>query len=152
MVEENVVVIGDVFSQSWVAGVRGGGSGTNVHVTLAKDVDESVSMERCCYRGKWAKLQEKRKQRLFVAYFQGEANREEERHVLLADGGGPQPPGRSVVEKEEDAPELKEDEALITFLVHGKLRELKVDKVRSERMIPYPECPPPRNECRGPQC
>ena len=146
------LAIGDVFSQSWVAGVRGGGSGINVHVTLDKDVDEGVSMERLCYRGKWAKLQNKRKRRLFVAYFQGDANREEERHVLLGDGGQSQTSERSAVGKEEDAPELKEDEALITYTIQGKLRELKVDKVRAERMIPYPECPPPRNEFRGPPC
>lgn len=143
--------IKDIFSQNWVAGVMGGGSGVNVHVYASeKSVAEGIELDTCFFEAsnctqKSAKLQKKRETGLFVAYFQGKGNSYDEmmmfhrRGVEIPEGGDP----RAMRERPKDVEpnpipyELEKGQAVITYKQNGVLKELKIDSVRTKEMIPY---------------
>ena len=143
------LVISDIYQQAWVAGVRGGGSGTNVHVTFDPASLEGVETGQmtCYFDNKSAKLQNKRRDNncLFVAYFRGEANSYEELEMEMSfrcpgaeEQEGRAPRQKKEEKKKESIPyELEKDQAVIVYKYKGEDREVKLDKVREERMIPY---------------
>ena len=135
---DGVLGIKEIFAQHWVAGVRGGGSGTTVQVTLAPPRADGLELESLCMivekTVQRARLQKKRDD-VFVANFRGTAN---------LTGGE-----RLAEDDSISSPALPVDvgkgQAVIMYRLGGEAREMTVD-VQTRPMIPYPECPPPRHE------
>ena len=142
--------IKEIYSQHWVAGVRGGGSGVNVHVTFEEGSLEGVELDKCYFtcegKGKSARLQDKRRDGLWVAYFHGEANGYDEmmEERWMGRRGGPigdeLVPGERRREQKpvEEIPyELGKGQAVITYKCNGEEKELRIDSVETKPMIPY---------------
>ena len=138
--DDSVVEVKEAYARDWVAGVCGGGSGTNVHLRI--QLCEGVKLMRFFYAGRSAPLT-RRKDGVFVARFAGKANGPEELMERWGGrvGGGPGDPGPPrppPVQEEEVIPyDLADGEAVITYTLDEEPREVKIRGVETRPMIPY---------------
>ncbi|QDZ20033.1 hypothetical protein HOP50_03g25520 [Chloropicon primus] len=128
----------EFYAQDWVAGVCGGGSGTNVHFTC--NCGEDLQLERVYYKKGVANVQ-KKGNGSYVARFRGKANSFEEMERMRglrdpdAEERRPRPPSPQVV-----IPcDISEGQAVITYKrgSQGEEGHFKVDRVEVRELIPY---------------
>ncbi len=135
-IEENPpFVLGDVFYQDWVAGVKDGGSGTNVHLTFQSFTDDVVIQE-VFFRRKITKAQiapEKRNK--YIGYF-----RNDDRVDVVMNSD-------PIKEAQNKPPrkfpfELLENEVVVSYLQNDLVKFAKISNLRREEMLAYPSTKP----------
>ena len=125
----------DVYSQKWVAGVQGGGSGTNVHFTLV-DFSRDVVIDKVYFRGQVTKVQQSPQTgNQFVGYFKNETGRDVIMDIDPAKEAANTP-------KTPFPFELQDNEAVLSFLDGNFVRYSKVVNIREEEMLAYPSTKP----------
>jgi hypothetical protein len=120
------VTIIEAQAQSWVAGVRGGGSGTNVFITFS----DAIAVDSLYYQGKVAKLlpvQDATKVK-YIARFSSRKNTHDD---LVMHSEPSKEYGNSVVGiPPKTFPfELKKDEAMVSYKKGNKKRFFKVTNI-----------------------
>jgi hypothetical protein len=129
--QEPPLTLGDVYYQDWVAGVREGGSGTNIYITIDSYVDEVVIMD-IYFRNKKLKAQNSHQNRdQYVGYLKNQP-----KHDIIMDID-------PVKESQNIPPEsftfqLEEDEAILSYLHNEEVKFLKISKMEQKPMIAYP--------------
>ena len=128
-------IFGDVYYQDWVAGVKEGGSGTNVHITFSSFVEDVVIMD-LYFRNKVVKAQNSPQNRnQYVGYFKNDAIPD-----LIMD--------IDPVKEAQNTPvmpfpfNLKDDEAVVSYLHKGEVKYAKVSNMRRKEMLAYPSTRP----------
>ncbi len=115
----------------WVSGVKGGGSGTNVILTI-KDIDsKNVVIDSIYFRGRKAKVEIKGSS--YIGRFNSSLNQKRDK-VLHSDSQkeyGNQVP---IIEKEFPF-ELKKDESVIGYKERGKLKFHKIQLQKEKEQI-----------------
>ena len=125
----------DVYFQKWVAGIPGGGSGTNVHFTLT-DFSRDVVIDMVYFQGQATKAQISPQTRnQFVGYFKNDEGRD---IIMDADpvkesANTPRPPFPF---------ELNDNEAVLSFLDGNFVKYTKIENIREEEMLAYPGTKP----------
>jgi hypothetical protein len=123
--------LGEVFYQDWVAGVKGGGSGTHVHITIDSYTDDVVIMD--IYFGNRKTKAQNSPQYIdqYVGYFTNKA-----RPDIIMDGD---PVKESQNEPPEVIPfELEDNEAVLSYLHEGEVKYLKISNMERKPMLAYP--------------
>jgi len=111
------------YYQKWVAGVKGGGSGINVFIP----VNTQFKLDSLYFRGQKVALQTKpNSPNLYIGRILTEANQKE------------------TLEKNtnDSTFELKQNEAVVSYLDNGTIKYLKIDSVPEKKMEHYPSAPP----------
>lgn len=128
------VKIKEVYFQNWVAGVRGGGSGTNFHLEFEQELPTDIILNQVYFRGNKAVVQ-KNSETQYVIAFHGTANLRNNEE-LVSDV----PP---VEVKKIEAPiPISDDEAVLEFTQKGKLKHYKIKNVTRKEMLAYPSVRP----------
>jgi hypothetical protein len=134
--EENPpFVISDIYSQAWIAGIQGGGAGTNVHITL-ESIEEGVTLDKIYFRRKSELLTQMiGSPTTFTGYFKSEKNRD----VIMHDN--------PVKEANNTPPDpfpfqLGENEAVIAYTVNKSSKFFKVSNIVEKEIIAYPATNP----------
>jgi len=129
--QEPPFTLGDVYYQDWVAGVREGGSGTNVYITIDSYIDEVV-IKDIYFRNKKLKAQNTPQNRdQYIGYLKNQP-----RPDIIMDID-------PVKESQNIPPEsfpfqLEEDEAVLSYLHNEEIKFLKISKMEQKPMIAYP--------------
>ena len=129
--QEPPFTLGTVYYQDWVAGVREGGSGTNVHITIESYADDVVILD-VYFRSKKEKAQNSPQfMDQYVGYFKNEA-----RPDIIMDSD-------PVKESQNIPPEsfpfqLEDNEAVLSYLYKDEVMYLKISKMEQKPMIAYP--------------
>ena len=129
--QEPPFTLGVVYYQDWVAGVREGGSGTNVYITIDRYADDVVIMD-IYFRNKKLKAQNSPQNRdQYVGYFKNQS-----RPDIIMDID-------PVKESQNIPPEpfpfqLEEDEVVLSYLHKDEVKFLKISKIEQRPMIAYP--------------
>jgi len=128
-------VISDIYSQAWIAGIQGGGSGINVHITL-KSVEEGVTLDKIYFRRKSERLtQIIGSPTTFKGFFKSEKNRDV---IMNAD-----PVKEAQNTPSEPFPfQLGENEAVIAYTVNESSKFFKVLNIVEKEIIAYPAANP----------
>lgn len=128
-------VISEIYSQDWVAGVQGGGSGTNLHINL-ETIDEGVELQQVFFRRKTEKLtQAGDNPKKCTGFFKNEMNQD-----VIMDGD---PLKESQNKPREPYPfELAKNEAVISYTLNGATGYFKVSDIAEKPMIAYPASNP----------
>lgn len=119
-----------VYSQNWVAGVRGGGSGLNL--VLSKSFLKEIVPIEVYFRNKITSVEEK--QYDFVAYYKGtlnqlkDINEEVENPIIISSEAFPF--------------DLEDNEAIISYLNNGETIYLKISNISQKESIAYPSTRP----------
>jgi len=124
--------ITDVYSQSWVAGIQGGGSGINVFITTSV-LNEKIQMEGLYFKEEYVKL-EKRQNNLVIGRYKTEANSRKE--ILLQVDGKEE--ATKKIKKEKIPFELEKNQAVLVYKQNGKRKYYKIDAIREKPSIALP--------------
>lgn len=135
--QEAPTKFGEVYTKSWVAGVKGGGSGTNIFIEVK---DESIVLDSVFYKGELAKLTTKPANKtLFIGRFLSNRNRE---NSNLIEETKPKE-----VSKKKLPFDLKDDECVVSYIINGKTKYYKLGNVvnrKSNDALPM-SAPPNKN-------
>ena len=119
-----------IYFQTWVAGVRGGGSGLNL--VISKSFLKDIIPKQVYFRNKISTVEKKEFD--FIAYYKGELNQLE--NINTEDEGNRN-------ESDKTFPfDLKDNEAIISYLSAGKIKYLRVVNITEKESIPYPSVRP----------
>lgn len=129
--QEPPFTLGTVYYQDWVAGVREGGSGTNVHINI-DSYTEDVVILNIFFSNKKEKAQNS-PQNLdqYVGYFKKKG-----RPDIVMDGD-------PIKEAQNTPPEafpfqLKHNEAVLSYRHNNEVKYVKINNMERKPMIAYP--------------
>lgn len=106
--------------QSWVAGVRGGGSGINV-MFKSPNTDENIVLDSLYFRNKKAKIE--RKGDLYIARFKTKTNQQPN---LIMHSDSKQEYGNKAPIKVDFPFKLENNEAVIQYMEKEKIKFVKI--------------------------
>lgn len=124
--------ITDAYFQNWVAGVRGGGSGTNIYITVSK-VPEDVSIEKIYFRNRISEAKNTpQNPDLYIGYI---VNTNKKDIIMDSD-----PMKEAANTPSGSFPfQLENDEAVVSFMEKGKLNYSKIFKLEEKELLAYPQ-------------
>lgn len=135
------VAIVDAYAESWVAGVRGGGSGTNVFVT----VSEAMALDSLYFRGKTAKLRplQLSKNHGYVARFSNSAN--SERDLVMHSDPKKEYGNTVAVERNSNTfPfQIKPNQAMVSYQKGKQIRYFLIENISTRKSKEFPSAPTP---------
>ena len=123
--------VGSAYVQNWMAGVQGGGSGTNFHVNFS-NIEEGVVFENVYFGKRGATLVSSPNVRVqYIGYFKNDINT----NVIMD--------GETINEAVNTPPlvstfDLADDEAVLSYIVDGNLKHYKISGVERKEPIAYP--------------
>lgn len=131
--EESPITFGEVYSKSWIAGVKGGGSGTNLFIEVKT---EGFVLDSVYFRGKMSKLKTKPNNKsVFIGRFLSTSN--SKKNLLLEN---PNPEKL----KEKSFPfELKDNQCVVSYIYKGKLCYYKLNNIIERQTDALPMSVPP---------
>ena len=116
--------------ETWVAGVRGGGSGVNFYVNLKTELSEEIELKKVIFRGYEVPF-EKLDALHFIAIIKTEGNQQK------SDGDESQ-----IYTSPKNALTLAENEAILIFFKNGKEIRKTIKEVKEKPMLQYPSTKP----------
>ena len=116
--------------ETWVAGVRGGGSGINFYVDLKTELSEGIELKKVIFRGHEAPF-EKQDALHFIARIKTEGNQQK------VEGDD-----TKIYTSPKNALTLTENEAILIFLKNGKEIRQTIKEVKEKPMLLYPSAKP----------
>lgn len=116
--------------QTWVAGVRGGGSGINFYVDLKTPLSKEIELKKVIFRG-YETTFEKIDALHFIARIKTEGNQQK------FDGDDSQ-----IYTSPKNALTLGQNEAILLFSEKGKEINVKIKQVTEKPMLEYPSAKP----------
>jgi len=127
-----------VYYQHWVAGVRGGGSGTNLYVS--KSAVGNKQLVSAYFKGKVIDFDPLIKGgNVYVAYFKGTSNLI---HDIKMHSDTANEYGNNVPPKKKEFPfKLEANEAIISYLENDEIRYLKLTNIPEKESLAYPSAP-----------
>lgn len=116
--------------ETWVAGVRGGGSGINFYVDLTSELPTHIELKKVIFRGYEVPF-EKQDALHFIARIKTEGNQQK------FDGDDSQ-----IFTSPKNALTLADNEAILIFLKNGKEYQQKITNVVEKPSLEYPSAKP----------
>lgn len=116
--------------ETWVAGVRGGGSGINFYVELKTELSKEIELKKVIFRGYEAPF-EKQDALHFMARIKTEGNQQK------FEGDNSQ-----IYTSPKNALPLAENEAILIFVKNGKEIRQTIKDVKQKPMLEYPSAKP----------
>lgn len=122
--------IKEIYSQYWVAGVRGGGAGIDIYVNLNTPFDDGLVLEKIQFKTYEVPF-DKTSDLSYVARINTGQNQLKVINVEVTD---------AEEETVTDKPKinLKEKQAILFFRKDGKEYSKTIENVEEREMIPYP--------------
>ena len=116
--------------ETWVAGVRGGGSGINFYVDLKTELSEEIELKKVIFRGYEVPF-EKQDTLHFIARIKTDGNQQK----IEGDD-------TKIYTSPKNALTLTENEAILIFLKNGKEIRQTIKEVKEKPMLLYPSAKP----------
>ncbi|WP_396210741.1 hypothetical protein [Flavobacterium sp.] len=116
--------------ETWVAGVRGGGSGIHFYVDLKTPLSKEIELEKVIFRGYEVPF-EKIDSLHFIARIKTEGNQQKFDGDVTSKSTSPKTQYK-----------LHPEEALLLFVKSGKEIKIKIKKVTERPMLEYPSAKP----------
>lgn len=128
----------DVYFQSWVAGIKGGGSGINIFIPITFQ-QEKVALDSVYFRGKVAKLEADIKNNLFIGRFQGETNQQKD---LIMSGDSKDEYANRLPDKENTFPfQLNSTDCVVSYIENDIIKYFKIDNIVEKQAQYFPSAP-----------
>ncbi len=138
--EKAPVNVVEVFCQSWVAGIKGGGAGIDIFITLEAVPNEDVVLDSVHFRGLTKKLEMKPKDStLYIGRF---ITGNTEKLDIVMSGEPKEEYGNQMPKKNIESPfQLEDNECVVSYQDNGKTKYFKIVDVVEKQHIPYPNAP-----------
>lgn len=131
LVQDPPFEIGEIYSQDWIAGIKGGGSGTNLYITFT-ELSEDIIIQNIFFKNNMVKAEassQNRKQ--ITGYFKNDINSD-----VIMDS--------DPVKESQNTPPIKipfqlnEQDAVISYLYKGSLKYYMIVDIEEKPLIAYP--------------
>lgn len=122
--------IKEIYSQSWVAGVRGGGAGIDVYVNLNTPFEDGLILEKIQFKTYEAPF-DKTSDLSYVARINTGQNQLKVINVEVTDA-------EEKTVTDESKINLKDKQAILFFRKDGEEYSKTIENVEEREMIPYP--------------
>ena len=135
--EKAPLVLGQVYCQSWIAGIEGGGAGLNVFIPVE---DNSIILDSVYFRGKATKLEIKSlNETIYIGRFISDLNKKKD--IVMSSEPTAEYGNKMPIITEKIPFELKDNECVISYKEGKTTKYFKVDNVVEKELIPYPSAP-----------
>lgn len=131
--------ITEAYYQNWVAGIKDGGSGTNIHVGFSEK-DKDVVIQHIYFRNQILEAKGNiNEPNQFIGYLKNENQRD-----IVMDS--------DPMKEAENTPaktfpfQLENDQAVVEYWFEGKKNYYKISNLAEKEMIPYPQANPNSHE------
>ena len=131
--EKFPVSIQQAYSESWVAGVRGGGSGTSLTIEFDKMLPEDIALVQVYFLNNKAKIN-KISETQYHASFTGQANWERKEM--------PETDGQPKVTTVESPIKIEDNEAILEYTHKGLKKYYKITNIKAKEPLYYPSARP----------
>lgn len=129
----------EAYYQNWVAGIKDGGSGTNIHITFS-EINSDVVIQNIYFRNHILEAKGNiNEPKHFVGYLKNETQRD---IVMDAD---PMKEAQNTLSKAFPF-QLEENQAVVEYWFGGKKNYFKIENLSQKEMIPYPQTNPNQHE------
>ncbi|WP_242203372.1 hypothetical protein [Aestuariivivens insulae] len=137
MLDSIAVVFGEVYYQTWVAGVKDAGSGINLYIPI-KSKPDNIVMDSVYFKGKRAKL-EQSNPKLYIARFSNTLNKPD---IVMSNAPYAEY-GNKVPRLKQHTPfELKDNECILSYVENNKKKYYRISGIIKKEPIFYPSAPP----------
>lgn len=133
-IDQQVFPISEIYYQSWVAGVRGGGSGIDVHITFKDKLPSGVKLVKVQLLNYTSHAIDRIEDSKYIARIKTETNQMNFEESSKDENGNKLP----VINENS----LKEGEVLLTFEKNGKIVTQLIQNVKQVEMLAYPSAKP----------
>ena len=131
--------IAEAYYQNWVAGIKDGGSGINIHITFS-EINSDLVIQNIYFRNHILEAKGNiNEPKQFVGYLKNETQRD---IVMDAD---PMKEAQNTLSKAFPF-QLEENQAVIEYWFGGKKNYFKIENLSQKEMIPYPQTNPNQHE------
>ncbi len=131
--------IAEAYYQNWVAGIKEGGSGTNVHIAFS-EVDPDVVIQNIYFRNHVLEAKGNvNEPNKYVGYLKNETQRD---IVMDAD---PMKEAQNTPSKPFPF-QMEENQAVVEYWFGGKKNYYQIENLSQKEMIPYPQTNPNSHE------
>jgi hypothetical protein len=131
--------IAEAYYQNWVAGLKEGGSGTNVHIIFS-EMETDVVIQNIYFRKHVLEAKGNiNEPKQFVGYLKNEGQRD-----VIMDS--------DPIKEAQNTPskpfpfELENNQAVVEYWFGGKKNYYKIENLSQKEMIPYPQANPNSHE------
>ena len=131
--------ISEAYYQNWVAGIKEGGSGTNIHIAFSEK-DADLVIQNIYFRNQILEAKGNiNEPNQFVGYLKNENQRD-----IVMDSDPMKEAQNTLSEKIPF--ELEDNEAVVEYWFGGKKNYYKISNLTEKEMIPYPQVNPNSHE------
>ncbi|AUC82913.1 hypothetical protein CW733_12585 [Lacinutrix sp. Bg11-31] len=126
----------NIYFQSWIAGVRGGGSGIHMYITV-KSNKNNVAFDSVYFKGLKSKIEISKMG--YIASFKTEANQKDD--IIMSNNKNAE--FGNETQKKQDFPfELNDNECIISYIENNTTKYLLVENLQEKKRLEYPSAPP----------
>ncbi|WP_226542173.1 hypothetical protein [Neotamlana laminarinivorans] len=126
--------VGEVYYKTWVAGVKGGGSGVNLFVPILSKTN-SVVFDSLYFKNKQVKVEES-KNALIIGRFKSDANNKND--IIMSNEPYAEYGNKLPVNKIKIPFELKDDECILSYTQNGVIKYFKIEGIIKKESRPFP--------------
>ena len=127
------IKVKDAYFQKWIAGIKDGGSGFEVHIEVYEK--PNIKLEYAYFKGKKIKLEYKASELKYVGYYTKSLRKPD----LVMSEDPKEEFKNKIPEMEEKIPfELKDNECVIGYSNNGKQGFFKLENITEKELQAYP--------------
>lgn len=139
------VSFGEVYSQKWVAGVKGGGSGINLFIPVSEEIPENIQMDSVYFRGKVVKLERVTGENpMFVGRFVTEFNQKED--ITMSSDPKEEYGNQAPKLDKKSHFDLKDSECVISYKDGTDTKYFKIENITEQKVEHFPSAPQNKQE------
>ncbi|MGJ8591400.1 MAG: hypothetical protein ACSHXF_02560 [Aquaticitalea sp.] len=137
--EKAPVELKEVYFQTWIAGVKGGGSGMDLFIPLSSELSESIQLDSVYFRGKVAPLEKTLgDNKLYVGRFRTNLNTK----PIVMSSEVVEEHANQVPKINQKLPfELKDSECVVNYRDQNEKKYFKIENVIEKPAQQYPGAP-----------
>lgn len=125
--------LGEAYYQHWNSGVKGGGSGVNLFISM-KSNPQNIILDSVYFKGRGVKL-ELKNDTIFIGRFKKKTNQKPD--IIMSNEPYAEY-GNKLPELSEKPPfELKANECVVSFRIKNKIAYYKIDNVMEKELKQY---------------
>ena len=133
-------VLGEVYYQKWVSGVKGGGSGLNLFIPLQKELPKDIKLDSVYFRGQGTSLEKTQDGKmLYIGRFKTDFNQKQD---IIMSEDSKEEYGNTLTIKHSKSPfDLKENECVVSYKSESKTYYFKIGDISEKQTQNYPSAP-----------
>lgn len=134
------IALEGVYCQSWISGVKGGGSGLNLFIPVAQKIPQNMQLDSAYFRGMVAKLElADPNQNLYVARFEETFNQKQD--IIMSNDPNAEY-GNQFPRLTKKIPfNLKDTECVISYNESNVTKYFKIENIVIKKQEHYPSTP-----------